>query len=56
LLDRESEPDLLSTVGRLLDADRNFHVIAEAFVALDHFPNHKIGITLRGARIRMVKG
>lgn len=55
LLDRASEPELFSMVGRILAADKTFQVIAEAVVALDHFPSHKIALTLRTARIRAVE-
>lgn len=55
LLDRASEPELFSTIGRILVADEKFQVIAEMVAALDHFPDHKIAITLRSARIRAVE-
>lgn len=55
LLDRASEPQLFGAVGRMLAAEKNFQVVAEMVVTLDHFLNHKIGLTLRTARIRTVE-
>ena len=55
LLDRASDPELFSTIGKILVADEKFQVIAEMVAALDHFPDHKIAITLRSARIRAVE-
>lgn len=55
LLDRASETDFLGTIGRRLVADKKFDVITELVVALECFPKHKIGITLRAARIRAVE-
>ena len=52
LLDRAAEPELFAVVGRLLAANKAFQVVAEMVAALDHFPNHKIALTLRTARIR----
>lgn len=54
LLDRASEPLLFSMIGRTIASDKKFHVIGEVIMALDAFPNHKLALTLRSARIRAV--
>ena len=52
LCDRLSEPRLLDAIGLMLSSEPSFQIATEAFVALDNFPNHKFGVTLRTAKIR----
>ncbi len=55
LLDRASELKLLDTVARLIASDPSFQVVAELVSALDNFPDHKIALTLRSARVREIE-
>jgi hypothetical protein len=54
LLDRASEQELFRTVGRLIKFDPAFHIITEIVASLDSFPEQKIALTLRSARVRGV--
>jgi hypothetical protein len=47
-------PSLIDAIGRMLSRDPLFQVATEALLALDNFPNHKLGITLRIAKIRQL--
>ena len=55
LLDRASEPELLDIVARVLASDSGFQVLAELVCSLDNFPDHKIALTLRSARVREIE-
>jgi hypothetical protein len=46
LFDRDSEAALLTQLGAAHWSDR-FRLVAEIVVALDHFPGHKLALTLR---------
>lgn len=52
LTDRRSEHELLRTVAKHVLIDKQFQLVAELVSALDHFPDHKLAMTLRSARIR----
>jgi hypothetical protein len=52
LIDRASEQELFGTVGRLIKSDPAFKIITEIVASLDSFPEQKIALTLRSARIR----
>jgi hypothetical protein len=54
LTDRPSEYELLRTIANKR-MDHRFQVVAELVSALDHFPLHKLAITLRAARLRDVE-
>ena len=54
LLDRASEPQLFATIGKILTGDSTFHIVGEVVAALDHYPEHKLALTLRSARVRGV--
>jgi hypothetical protein len=54
LLDRTSEPILFETVGRISSSNEQLHMVGEVVTALENFPNHKIALTLRSAKIRGV--
>jgi hypothetical protein len=54
LPDRASEPQLHDIVGRVLASDCRFQVLAELVSSLDNFPDHKIALTLRSARVREI--
>ena len=47
LIDRDSEAALFARVGEHLSSDPKYTIVAEIVSALDHFPNHKIALTLR---------
>ena len=55
LLDRSSERELFGTVGKLINSDPAFQIITEIVASLDGFPEQKIALTLRSARIRKVE-
>jgi hypothetical protein len=55
LLDRASELKMLDTVARVIAVDPCFQIVAELVSALDNFPQHKIALTLRTARVREVE-
>ena len=55
LTDRPSEYELLRTIATHKRMDHRFQVVAELVSALDHFPHHKLAITLRAARLRDVE-
>ena len=54
LCDRASEPNLIDTIGLALGSLPSFQIVTETLMALDNFPNHKLGITLRAAKIRQL--
>jgi hypothetical protein len=54
LFDRTSEPELLDIVARVLASNSDFQVLAELVCSLDNFPDHKIALTLRSARVREI--
>lgn len=47
LLDRASEPEYFALVERGRSAENAIRPLVELVVPLEHFPNHKIAITLR---------
>lgn len=55
LCERSSETGLLDAIGRMLSSEPSFQIATEAFIALDNFPNHKLGVTLRTAKIRQLE-
>lgn len=44
---RYSEGQLFDLVGRHLASDPGYTMVAEVVAALDHFPDHKIAVTVR---------
>jgi hypothetical protein len=54
LCDRPSERSLLEAIGRTVSGEASFHIASETLLALDNFPNHKLGVTLRMAKIRQI--
>lgn len=52
LIDRQSEAALFELVGRHMSSEPQLTIVAEVVASLDHFPNHKVGLTLRaGERV-----
>lgn len=54
LTDRASEPMLLDTIAKNVVVHAPFNVVTEFVSSLEHFPEHKIALTLRSGRIRDV--
>ena len=54
MTDRASEQGLLKIVASSLETTPNFHAVAELVSSLEYFPNQKIALTLRSARVRDV--
>lgn len=52
LIDRQSEAALFDRVGKHMSSEPQFTIVAEVVASLDHFPNHKLALTLRaGERV-----
>ena len=47
LIDRDSEVELFNLIGKHMVSQVGYLIIAEVVAALDYFPNHKVGLTLR---------
>ena len=54
MTDRTSEQKLLAITAGSFEVAPKFHAVAELVSSLDYFPNQKIVLTLRSARIRDV--
>ena len=52
LFDRPSERDLLAMLDRVSRSDKEFRVASEDIISLNNFPQQKIAILLRTAKIR----
>ncbi len=52
LIDRQSEAKLFDIVGKFMSSEPQFTIVAEVVTSLEHFPNHKVALTLRaGERV-----
>ena len=47
LIDRDSEAELFNRVENHMASAPGYTIVAEVIAALDYFPNHKVGLTLR---------
>ena len=49
LIDRDSESELFALVGKHFTSEPRDTIVAEVVASLDHFPNHKLAVTLRSS-------